>query len=58
MTITAADAVSSGRTWPFGRSFFIVLNVAVGGLEDPAPTSFPRSMTVGPISIWQGGTPF
>ncbi|HEX8628849.1 MAG TPA: glycoside hydrolase family 16 protein [Catenuloplanes sp.] len=58
MTITAADALASGRTWPFGTSFFIVLNVAVGGVEEPDPAVFPRSMTVGAISIWQGGTPF
>jgi hypothetical protein len=59
MTITAAEALASGRTWPFDKSFFVVLNVAVGGMdEDPATTTFPRSMTVGAISIWQGGTPF
>lgn len=58
LTVTAADALAAGRTWPFGGSFFIVLNVAVGGLEDPAATSFPRAMTVGAVSIWQGGTPF
>jgi hypothetical protein len=58
LLVSADDAVASGRTWPFDRSFFIVLNIAIGGLEDPSTTSFPRTMTVGPISIWQGGTPF
>jgi beta-glucanase (GH16 family) len=58
MTMLAEDAAPDGRTWPFDKSFFIVLNVAVGGLEEPTGTSFPRSMTVGPISVWQGGTPF
>jgi beta-glucanase (GH16 family) len=58
MALSAVDAVTSGRTWPFDRSFFIVVNVAVGGLEDPSATTFPRSMTIGAFSIWQGGTPF
>lgn len=58
MTMLVEDAGPDGRTWPFGGSFFILLNVAVGGLEDPSGTTFPRSMTVGPISVWQGGTPF
>ncbi len=59
LALDAHDAFASGRTWPFGEPQFIVLNVAVGGLfADPSHTSFPRTMTVGPISIWAGGTPF
>jgi beta-glucanase (GH16 family) len=54
----AEDAWTSGRTWPFDKPMFLVLNVAVGGTGDPSATSFPRSMTVDRISIWKGGTPF
>jgi hypothetical protein len=59
MAFGLEDALASGRTWPFGNSQYLVLNVAVGGAAgDPSATSFPKSMTVGAISIWQGGTPF
>lgn len=58
MALWAEDALASGRTWPFGGSQFVLLNVAVGGTGDPSDTTFPRSMTVGEISIWSGGTPF
>lgn len=58
LSFTAADARSSGRTWPFGQHQFIVLNVAVGGRESPRDTKFPRSMEVGTISIWHDGVPF
>lgn len=59
LALDAGDALASGRSWPFGQPQFIILNVAVGGLfADPSRTSFPRTMTVGPISVWEGGTPF
>ena len=59
LAYNADDALASGRTWPFGAPLYIVLNVAAGGAGgDPSETSFPKSMTVGSISIWQGGTPF
>jgi len=60
LTLTAEDAVVSGRTWPFARPLYLILNVAVGGegKGDPALTTFPREMVVGPISIWKGGIPF
>lgn len=59
LAYNADDALASGRSWPFGQPFYLVLNVAVGGAGgNPSATSFPKSMTVGPISIWQGGTPF
>jgi beta-glucanase (GH16 family) len=57
-TFTAAYARSRGRTWPFGKPQFLLLNVAVGGLESPKKTVFPRTMTVGTISIWHSGVPF
>ena len=56
-TVTAADAAASGRAWPFGSPQYIVLNVAVSD-GTPNSTTFPRNMTVGPISIWIGVTPF
>jgi Glycosyl hydrolases family 16 len=59
MAFGLEDALASGRTWPFGNPQYLVLNVAVGGAAgNPSATSFPKSMTVGAISIWQGGTPF
>jgi hypothetical protein len=59
MAYNVEDAVVSGRTWPFGSPQHLVLNVAVGGSAgDPSGTSFPKSMTVAGISIWEGGTPF
>jgi beta-glucanase (GH16 family) len=59
LAYNADDALASGRTWPFGAPHFLVLNVAVGAAGgDPSGASFPKEMTVGPISIWQGGTPF
>lgn len=57
-TFTAAAARATGRTWPFGKPQFLLLNVAVGGLESPKKTDFPRTMTVGAISIWHSGVPF
>jgi hypothetical protein len=58
MALWASDALTSGRTWPFGNPGYLLLNVAVGGIGDPSATEFPRSMTVGAISVWQGGIPF
>jgi beta-glucanase (GH16 family) len=54
LSLTADQARASGRSWPFGKDMYIILNVAVGGQEDPSETSFPRTMTVSPISIWEG----
>jgi len=47
---TAAEAAASDRAWPFNGAQYLILNVAVDG--DPSATSFPRSMTVGPIGIY------
>jgi beta-glucanase (GH16 family) len=58
MTVWAADAISSGRTWPFGSDQFLVLNVAVSNGVNPVTATFPRTMTVGDIAIHEGGTPF
>ncbi len=58
MTVWAADAISSGRTWPFGSDQFLVLNVAVSNGTNPVTAPFPKTMTVGEITIHEGGTPF
>ncbi|MEV6597201.1 family 16 glycosylhydrolase [Actinoplanes sp. NPDC051346] len=58
MTLWAADALATGRTWPFGGSQYLILNVAVSGEVDTSATAFPKDMTVGPISIWNTGVPF
>ncbi|WP_045876354.1 family 16 glycosylhydrolase [Pseudofrankia sp. DC12] len=57
MAVWAQDATAAGWDWPFGKPESLVLNIAVGA-GDPANTTFPQTMTVGPISVWQGGTPF
>jgi hypothetical protein len=56
LAFDAQDAAATGRGWPFDKPLEIVLNVAVRG--DVSGTSFPRSMVVGDISVWEGGTPF
>jgi beta-glucanase (GH16 family) len=58
LTYTAREARRSGRDWPFDKSQSIILNVAIDSGYDPSATKFPRSMTVGPISIWNGRVPF
>ncbi|MGK5684696.1 glycoside hydrolase family 16 protein [Actinoplanes sp. URMC 104] len=58
MTLWASDAIASGRTWPFAKPQFLIVNVAVDGTVDSSATTFPRTMTVSPVSIWRGGVPF
>jgi|GEM_PF-1536286 len=50
MQFTAVQAAATDRAWPFDKPQYLILNVAVDG--DPSATSFPRSMTVGPIGIY------
>jgi beta-glucanase (GH16 family) len=57
LALWAADAVASGRDWPFDGPQYMLLNVAVAA-STPSTTVFPRKMTVGAVSIWQGGIPF
>lgn len=53
MSMTAAQARQTGRAWPFGDPMMVIVNLAVGGLGGhPGETTFPRVMTVGPISVW------
>ncbi len=55
-SVTAEEARRSGRSWPFGGSQFMILNVAVGGIaHSPRNTSFPRELTVAGIFSWHGG---
>ncbi|MFI5842541.1 glycoside hydrolase family 16 protein [Catenuloplanes sp. NPDC051500] len=58
MTFWATDAAASGRTWPFGKENFIVLNVAIAASADPARSAPSRTMSVGDIAIYEGGVPF
>lgn len=54
----ADDAVKTGRTWPFGGPMFLVVNLAVGGYSSTPATSFPATLTMGNVSVWNGGIPF
>ena len=58
MALWASDALATGRTWPFGKPHFLLVNVAIAGDVDSSATTFPRTMTVGPIAVWKGGVPF
>ncbi|GIF21063.1 beta-glucanase (GH16 family) [Actinoplanes tereljensis] len=58
MTIWASDALATGRLWPFGKSMYLVMNIAINPLVDYSQTVFPRTMTIHAINIWAGGIPF
>jgi beta-glucanase (GH16 family) len=58
MTIWASDAKATGRLWPFGKSMYLVMNIAIAPNVDYSQTVFPRTMTIHAIGIWQGGLPF
>lgn len=59
LSLTAAQAKATGRAWPFGSPQFLIVNIAIGGRGgDATGASFPRTMTVGSISIWSTGPPF
>jgi len=51
MQITAAQAAASDRSWPFAGPQYLTLNIAVDS-EATVTTSFPRTMTVGPIGVY------
>jgi beta-glucanase (GH16 family) len=56
-TVTPGD-LPSGTTWVFDHSFFIILNVAVGGnfVGPPdASTSFPQTMLIDYVRVYEGG---
>jgi hypothetical protein len=55
MTVWADDAIAAGYLWPFDRPQHMILNVAVPAGNH---SEFPKTMTVGPISVWAGGIPF
>ena len=49
---------SAGASWPFNAPFFFIMNVAVGGNWPGSPdasTSFPQSMNVDYIRVYQAG---
>jgi len=58
MTVWSSDALLSGRAWPFAGPQYLILNVAVASSVAPDQVQFPKTMSVGPISIWSGGVPF
>jgi beta-glucanase (GH16 family) len=52
---TPADAMSMGGQWPFDQTFFIILNLAVGGgwPGDPDNTTmFPQEMKVDYVRVY------
>ena len=50
---TAAQAAASDRSWPFSKTQYLILNVALSN-GTPDSTVLPRSMTVGPIGMYNG----
>jgi beta-glucanase (GH16 family) len=58
-TITPSD-LPQGQAWVFNQSFFILLNVAVGGNWPGNPdgtTVFPQTMQVDYVRVYQRSTP-
>ena len=50
------DMLPAGTSWPFGKPFFLILNVAVGGAYVGAPdvtTVFPQTMLVDYVRYYQ-----
>ena len=50
------ELLPTGTAWPFGRPFFLILNVAVGGAYVGAPdvtTVFPQTMLVDYVRYYQ-----
>lgn len=57
-TVTAADL--GGRPWVFDHEFFLLLNVAVGGVASVPPDpqqTFPQTMAVDYVRIWRPAPP-
>jgi beta-glucanase (GH16 family) len=53
---TQTPATATGRDWEFGKPFFIILNVAVGGNFPGAPstsTTFPQTMKVDWVRVYE-----
>jgi hypothetical protein len=55
LRLTRVEARERGRSWPFGKPQFMLLNIALG--QNLGDVQFPVTMTVSDISIWQGGVP-
>ncbi|HEX4229099.1 MAG TPA: glycoside hydrolase family 16 protein [Bryobacteraceae bacterium] len=59
-TVTPAS-LPSGSPWVFNSSFFLLLNVAIGGLPTGSPnasTNFPQEMLVDYVRVYQGFAPW
>ncbi|NBQ65887.1 MAG: glycoside hydrolase family 16 protein, partial [Verrucomicrobia bacterium] len=56
LTADKATMGSSASQWPFDQPFWLKLNLAVGGSyggPNPAPTSFPATMEVDWVRVYQ-----
>ncbi len=57
---TAASVAQNGQRWVYDHPFYVILNLAIGGVFDGDPdasTSFPQEMQVDYVSVWKlGGT--
>jgi beta-glucanase (GH16 family) len=54
--ITRSDVEEKGGAWVFDNSFFMLLNLAVGGNLPGSPdanTSFPQRMIVDYVRVYQ-----
>jgi beta-glucanase (GH16 family) len=59
-TVTPSS-LPAGTQWVFNSSFFLILNVAVGGLPVGSPnssTTFPQDMLVDYVRVYQGFAPW
>lgn len=57
---TAANVLNYGRDWVYDHPFFIILNLAVGGIFDGDPvasTVFPQQMLVDYVSVSRPASP-
>ena len=53
--VVHANQLNGGQTWAFDHSFFIIMNLAVGGvfLDDPdETTSFPQTLLVDYVRVY------
>ena len=58
--VSAASVARNGRDWVLDHPFFLILNLAVGGVFDGSPepaTAFPQQMLVDYVSVSGVGSP-
>lgn len=53
MHVTKEQATKDGNSWPFDKSMFMILNVAIASIGSEGEV-FPKVMNVRHIKIWQG----